>query len=103
MKKLLLATLALVFSISLLAQESKKIVKVTYDTSVDCEACVNTIMSSLPLEKGVKDVKVDLETKEVVVAYKKDKTDKDKIKRALEKLGYVAKEKKTKEETEKKK
>ena len=103
MKKLLLATLAVVFSITLMAQESKKTVKVTYDTSVDCEACVNTIMGSLPLEKGIKDVKVDLKTKEVVVFYKKGKTDKEKIKRSLEKLGYVAKEKKVKEAEEKKK
>lgn len=58
-------------------------------------------MSSLPLEKGVKDVKCDLKTKEVKVSFRNDKTDKEKIKRSLEKLGYLAEEVKEKDKIKK--
>jgi len=93
MKKLTLITLALISVLTLSAQDKKKVEEVIFETSITCDHCVNTIMSSLPLEKGVKDVKCDVKTKEVKVSYKKDKTDPEKIKRALEKLGYVAKKK----------
>ncbi|MEZ4996559.1 MAG: heavy metal-associated domain-containing protein [Bacteroidales bacterium] len=38
---------------------------------MDCESCVNTIMKNIPFEKGVKDVKCDLTTKEVTVQYQR--------------------------------
>lgn len=83
------------------AQDKKKIVDITYKTSITCDNCVNTIMSSLPLEKGIKDVKCNLETKEVRVSFRNDKTDKENIKRSLEKLGYVAEEVKEKDKAKK--
>ncbi len=98
MKKLALITLALIATLTLSAQDKKKVEEVSFETSITCDACVNTIMSSLPLEKGIKNVKCDLESKEVKVTYRKDKTDPEKIKRALEKLGYVAKKKEKKAE-----
>jgi len=73
-------------------QENKKTEKVTFKTSIDCDACVNTIMESVPLEKGIKNVKCDLETKEVMVEFKIGRTDKEKVKRMIEKLGYTAEE-----------
>ena len=82
-------------------QEKKKTEKVTFKTSIDCDACVNTIMESVPLEKGIKDVKCDLETKEVMVEFKIGRTDKVKVKRMIEKLGYTAEEVKKKEEEKK--
>ena len=90
--------LAAVFSLTLSAQDKKKVETVTYETSIDCDHCVNTIMDSLPLEKGIKNVKCDLETKEVIVTFKTGKTDKKTIKRSIEKLGYTATEKKEKKE-----
>ncbi len=83
------------------AQDKKKIVDITFKTSITCDNCVNTIMSSLPLEKGIKDVKCNLETKEVRVSFRNDKTDKENIKRSLEKLGYVAEEVKEKDKAKK--
>jgi len=65
---------------------------VKYKTSIDCAACVNAIMSNLPQEKGIKDVKCDLQTKEVAVTYQKDKNNPEQIKKSIEKLGYTAKE-----------
>ncbi len=83
-------------------QDKKKIEEVIFKTSIDCEDCVNTIMSSVPLEKGIKNVVCDLETKQVMVEFKTKKTDKVKVKRMLEKLGYTAEEVKKEEEEIKK-
>jgi copper chaperone CopZ len=48
-------------------------------------------MTNLPHEKGVKDVKCDLSTKEVTVTYQKEKNDSEELKKAIEKLGFTAK------------
>ena len=97
MKTIKFLTLALFlgFAInSLHAQDkdNKKINKVVFETSITCDACVNTLMSALPLEKGVKDVDCNLETKKVTITYKKDKNNPEKLRRSIEKLGYTAKE-----------
>jgi copper chaperone CopZ len=49
-------------------------------------------MKNVPFEKGVKDVKCDLTTKEVTVQYQKDKNNTESLRRSIEKLGYTAKE-----------
>jgi copper chaperone CopZ len=48
-------------------------------------------MTNLPQEKGIKDVKCDLVTKEVAVTYQKDKNNPEQIKKAIEKLGFTVK------------
>ncbi|MCI0522846.1 MAG: heavy-metal-associated domain-containing protein [Bacteroidales bacterium] len=90
--KLTLLFFLLVGPLSVQAQsKSKDLATVKFDTSIDCEACVNTIMKNIPFEKGVKDVKCDLTTKEVTIEYQASKTKPELLKRALEKLGYTAK------------
>ena len=71
-------------------QKDKSTETVKYSTSIDCENCVNKIMTNLPHEKGIKDVRCDLKTKEVTVTYSKGKNNRDGIKKAIEKLGYTA-------------
>lgn len=97
MKKnqIITATLLLIFSsFALSAQEKNKreLSTVRFDTSIDCENCVNTIMKNIPFEKGVKDVKCDLVSKEVTVQYQKEKNTPEQLRRAIEKLGFTAKE-----------
>jgi mercuric ion binding protein len=87
-------TLFFLFSVlSLSAQEKKgkELSTVRFETSIDCENCVNTIMKNIPFEKGVRDVKCDLTTKEVLIQYQKEKTNPETLKRSIEKLGYTAK------------
>ena len=106
--KIILSTLVffLVSVVALNAQDKKNkdLSTVRFATSIDCENCVNTIMKNLPYEKGVKDVSCNLDTKEVTVKYKDDKTSPKLLKRAIEKLGYTAQELPEKKEatTEKK-
>lgn len=93
MQKILIITVLFIVPLLANAQEKdKNQVSIKFATSIDCEDCVNTIMGSLPKEKGVKDVKCDLNTKEVTVKYQKNKTNPEQLQRSLEKLGYTAKQ-----------
>ena len=97
MKSNLIITAVLLFlfsSITLSAQEKNKkdLSTVRFETSIDCQNCVNTIMKNVPFEKGVKDVKCVLATNVVTVQYQKDKISPETLKRSIEKLGFTARE-----------
>mgnify|MGYP001185050425 FL=1 len=92
-KKFVLAILITTVPAIISAQDkSKETETIKYSTSIDCANCVNKIMTNLPYEKGIKDVKCDLPSKTVTVTYVKDKNNSEQIKKAIEKLGYTAKE-----------
>jgi mercuric ion binding protein len=59
-------------------------------TSAVCEQCKDKIENDLSFEKGVKKVKLDLDTKEVMVVYNPEKTTPAKIAEAITKIGYDA-------------
>lgn len=71
--------------------QQKNIETIKFEASITCDMCVNTIMNSLPKEKGVTDVKTDLPSKTVTVSYRKGRNDTEQLKRAIEKLGFTAK------------
>ncbi|MCL1973872.1 MAG: heavy-metal-associated domain-containing protein [Bacteroidetes bacterium] len=66
--------------------------EVTFSVNIDCPNCQKKVEAKLPFEKGVKDMKVNLEKHEVWVLYQTDKTDKEKLIEAIKKIGYVAEE-----------
>jgi len=91
-KKLVITILLAAIPVFITAQEkAKKTETVKFKTSIDCNNCVDKVMTNLPQEKGIKDVKCDLASKEVTVTYQKDKNNTADIKKAIEKLGYTAK------------
>ena len=59
-------------------------------TTAICEQCRDRIENDLSFEKGVKSAKLDLETKMVTVTYNAKKTDPQKIREAITKIGYDA-------------
>lgn len=63
---------------------------VTFVTSIHCKKCVNKIEENLSFEKGVKDLKVNLNDKTVYIKYDGKKTDVEKLAKAINKLGYTA-------------
>lgn len=63
---------------------------VQIQTSAICGDCKERIEHDMAFEKGVKSVELDSETKIVTIVYRKDKTDKDKLKVAITKIGYDA-------------
>jgi copper chaperone CopZ len=91
-QKLFITILLIAVPVILAAQDKEKTTEtVKFVTSIFCNNCVNTIMTNLPQEKGIKDVKCNLATKEVTVTYLKDKNTIAEIKKSIEKLGYTAK------------
>jgi copper chaperone CopZ len=99
MKKITLLGI-LIFSFGLLqasalekieAKESKYDT-VQIQTSAICGDCKERIEHDMSFEKGVKSVELDNETKIVTIVYRKEKTDKEKLKLAITKIGYDADE-----------
>lgn len=64
--------------------------EVKIKTSAQCEMCKNRIEKDMAFEKGVKTVKLDLETKVLTVTYNEKKTDPEKLRNAVTKIGYDA-------------
>ena len=59
-------------------------------TSAICDQCKETIERDLSFEKGVKKSTLDLETKILTVVYNPDKTNAEKIMKAITESGYDA-------------
>ncbi len=70
--------------------EGDSIRSVTFKTSIHCQDCVDTVFNSLPKEKGVVDLKIELETKLVTVFYNENETEINKLVEFLNNLGYTA-------------
>jgi copper chaperone CopZ len=73
-----------------MASAQKKVEEVKIQTSAQCEDCKERIEKELVYTKGVKSVDLDLETKIVTVSYRTDKTDADKLRKAIAGVGYDA-------------
>lgn len=79
------------FSITLVqAQDKNKTETVVIKSSVVCGMCDARVKKELAYEKGVTDIQVDLKEKLITVEYKPGRTDVEKIKKAITKIGYDA-------------
>ncbi len=88
----------LVLCVSVTAQvkndaNKKKTEEVTFIVNMHCSACKEKIEKYIPMERGVEDIQVNLEKKEVTVIYKPAKTSIEKLKKSIEELGYKCEEK----------
>jgi len=95
MKTMIRFIMLMVFAIGLntgmqAQQEEPKEKEVKIQTSAICGMCKERIEGNMAFEKGVKSVSLDDETKIVTITYKTDKTDPDKLRKAISKLGYDA-------------
>lgn len=90
---ILLSTL-LFMSETVIAQnkKDKKEMEVLFSIPIDCPSCQKKLEAKLPYEKGVKDLKIDLEKQTIWFLYSPKKTTKENLAKALDKLGYKAKE-----------
>lgn len=71
------------------ATQTEKTRSVTFDVSLHCQNCKEKIEKYITWEKGVKDLSVDLDQKQVTIKYDPRKTDEATLKAAVEKLGYT--------------
>ena len=72
MKKIiaLFAMLAFVAGVATAAPKAeKKIVTVVFTTDIDCAHCSQKVYNSIPYEKGIKDVVVNVQKKTVLVKF----------------------------------
>ena len=85
---------SIVFSMLLVmganAQKVSKTQVVSIQTNGTCQSCKDKIEQGLAYEKGVKDVEYDLATSIVKVTYNGEKTDVEKLRKAINKLGFIA-------------
>ena len=87
----LLAAVVMGLSFQLSAKEVKGTTqKVTFLVSMSCGSCQQRIENNLSFEKGVKSLNVNLPKKTVTIEYQSDKTSPEKLKAAIQKLGYTA-------------
>ena len=74
-------------SVAVSAQAQKKGEKtVVYDATMHCESCKAKVEKNIAFEKGVKDLKVNLDAQTITVTFREDKNTAEGIKKAIEKL-----------------
>lgn len=66
------------------------LVQVVFASNIHCANCSRKVQENIAFEKGVKDLKVDVESKTITVVFNPAKTDTLKLKKAINKLGYTA-------------
>lgn len=90
----LMVLLAGILSAGACAADKKKadFKEVTFVTSIECRNCVKKVEAKLPYEKGVKDLKINLDDRTVWIKYDASKTNSEKLAAAIVKLGYTAEE-----------
>ena len=89
MKKIiaLFAMLACVAGVAVAAPKAeKKISTVVFTTDIDCGHCAQKVYNSIPYEKGIKDVKVDVPTKTVTVKFDEAKNSVESLTKAFESI-----------------
>ncbi|MDR1813627.1 MAG: heavy-metal-associated domain-containing protein [Tannerella sp.] len=94
MKRILLMILCAMFTLSMASakdgkKEKKAVTKFKIE-NMNCDNCVKKIEKNIAFEKGVTDLKCDLETKTAEVTYNTDKTSEEKLVKAFEKINYKA-------------
>ncbi len=72
------------------SKPQKEIVKQEFAADIDCAGCAKKVMNTLPYQKGVKDVVVDLNAKKITVKYDTSKCSDDAIVESLAKVDIKA-------------
>lgn len=71
------------------AKKAKAEIKeVTFNVSLHCESCVKKAEENLAFEKGVKGLEVSLEKQAITFKFDSSKTSEQKLKAAIESLGF---------------
>ena len=91
MKKIMmiLAALAMVAGVATAAPKQKaekKIATVVFTTDLDCHHCAQKVLNTIPYEKGIKDVQVDVPTKTVTVKFDEAKNSVESLTKAFESI-----------------
>lgn len=84
--------LAVVLSTAVSVNAQKKGEKiVVYNATLHCGSCKAKVEKNIAFEKGVKDLKVDMDAQTITVTFREGKTTEEDIKKAIEKLDVPVK------------
>ena len=86
---MILAMLAVVAGVATAAPKQKaekKIATVVFTTDLDCHHCAQKVLNTIPYEKGIKDVQVDVPTKTVTVKFDEAKNSVESLTKAFESI-----------------
>ena len=84
---MILAILAMVAGVATAAPKAeKKIATVVFTTDLDCHHCAQKVLNTIPYEKGIKDVQVDVPTKTVTVKFDESKNSTESLTKAFESI-----------------
>ena len=81
---------AFMLASSMAFSQDKKTETIKIKTSAVCDMCKDRIEKGMALEKGVKTVALDVNTKIATITYNPAKTTPDDLRKAIAKLGYNA-------------
>ncbi|MDR2926759.1 MAG: heavy-metal-associated domain-containing protein [Cytophagaceae bacterium] len=94
--RMMMAAVALMLATGVVSAQNKKgkakEEQAVFSVNMHCHDCEQKIKKNIPYEKGVKNLTTNLEKQLVTVSYQPNKTDKAKLKKSIEKLGYTCKE-----------
>jgi len=92
--QIILAAVFLLGTVTVSAQDKTKNKEesVVFSVNLHCHNCEQKVKKNIPYEKGVKDLTTNLEKQLVTIKYQTDKTDKAKLKKSIEKLGFTCEE-----------
>ena len=96
MKKILVICAAMLMGIGVCSADNKpksekKVVTTVFCTDIDCEHCKQKVLNTIPFEKGIKEVEVDVPTKKITVTYDPSKNSDEGLVSAFAKIRIKAK------------
>ena len=89
MKKLFFTMLLFMVAMIAAGKELKTVVFTT-TPQMHCQSCEAKIKGNIRFEKGVKEIKTDVEAQKVYITFDPKKTTEEKLQKAFEKFGYKA-------------
>ncbi len=90
--RIILAMFIMLAAFTGLQAQQKSDGTIVIKTSAVCGQCKTRIEEGMAFEKGVKDVTLDVESKNVTITFNPKKTSPEALKKAISKLGYDADE-----------
>ena len=95
MKKIILVCLVALFTVGAVSAQKpqkggKQNVTTVFVTDIDCAGCAKKVNDTIPYEKGVKDVQVDVDAKTVTVTFDPAKTNNETLVKAFAKIKIKA-------------
>ncbi|MEG0796514.1 MAG: heavy-metal-associated domain-containing protein [Odoribacter sp.] len=89
-KFVLILAAMLIAAISVDAQKKGE-KTVVFNANLHCASCKAKVEKNIPFEKGVKDLKVNMEAQTITIIFKEDKNTVENLQKAIEKLSVQIK------------